>query len=95
MIVGHAVAVAVSLERPLEPPRAREILGAFPGMRVLDDPQRGIYPTAQQAAGIDETLVGRVRANPVMEDGLSLFVCQDNLRKGAALNNVHIAEALA
>lgn len=94
VVVGHSVAVALSLERPVEPGEARRLLATFPGVRVVDDPERGRYPTAMQAAGIDETLVGRIRANPAMTHGLSLFVCQDNLRKGAALNNVHIAEAL-
>ncbi|HUG87186.1 MAG TPA: aspartate-semialdehyde dehydrogenase [Actinomycetota bacterium] len=94
VVVGHAVSVALSLDRPMAPEEARRLLSGFPGVRVVDDPERGEYPTAQEAAGIDETLVGRVRANPAMEHGLSLFVCQDNLRKGAALNNVHIAEAL-
>ncbi|HEX6208880.1 MAG TPA: aspartate-semialdehyde dehydrogenase, partial [Actinomycetota bacterium] len=94
VIVGHAVSVSLSLGRPMEPQEARELLAAFPGVRVVDDPERAEYPTPQAAAGIDDTLVGRIRANPAMEHGLSLFVCQDNLRKGAALNNVHIAEAL-
>lgn len=94
VVVGHSVSVALSLERPMEPKEARELLAAFPGNRVVDDPERGEYPTPLAAAGIDDTLVGRIRVNPAMEHGLSLFVCQDNLRKGAALNNVHIAEAL-
>lgn len=95
VVVGHSVSVGLSLERPMSPEEARELLSAFPGVRVVDDPEHGGYPTPHAAAGIDETLVGRVRANPAVEHGLSLFVCQDNLRKGAALNNVHIAEALA
>jgi aspartate-semialdehyde dehydrogenase len=94
VIVGHAVAISASLGRPLPPEEARRLIGAFPGVRIVDDPEHGGYPTPQAAAGIDETLVGRIRANPAVENGLSLFACQDNLRKGAALNNVHILERL-
>ncbi len=93
-IVGHAVSVSVSLDRAMEPQEAHEALASFPGVRVLDRPDAAEYPTPQAAAGLDETLVGRIRRNPAIPNGLSLFVAQDNLRKGAALNNVQIAEAL-
>jgi aspartate-semialdehyde dehydrogenase len=58
----------------------------------VDDPLRAAYPTPHQAAGIDDVLVGRVRANPVLPNGLTLFASGDNLRKGAALNAIQTAE---
>lgn len=95
VLVGHAAAITVSLEESISPADASALIDAFPGDRVLDRPDAGEYPTPLAAAGIDDTLVGRIRRNPAVPNGLSLFACQDNLRKGAALNNVHIAEALA
>ena len=94
VLVGHSVAITLSLDRPLGAEQARGLIDAFPGDRVVDRPWSGEYPTPLEAAGNDETLVGRIRENPAVPNGLSLFACQDNLRKGAALNNVHIAEAL-
>ncbi len=94
VVVGHAVALSVSLERAMQPSEARDLIAAFPGVRVVDRPEAGDYPRPLASAGVDETLVGRIRANPALPNGLSMFVAQDNLRKGAALNNVQIAEAL-
>lgn len=94
VIVGHSAALSVSLQRPVEPSEARELIDAFDGARVVDKPDQAQYPTPQQSAGIDDVLVGRIRSNPALENGLSLFVCGDNLRKGAALNAVQIAEKL-
>ena len=84
--VGHAEAVWVETEEPLEPARARELLSAAPSVRVED------FPTPGLAAGGDEALVGRIRRDPAAENGLSLFIACDNLRKGAALNGIQIAE---
>jgi aspartate-semialdehyde dehydrogenase len=84
--VGHAEAVWIETEEPLEPSRARALLAAAPSVR-LDD-----LPTPGQAAGGDEALVGRIRRDPAAENGLSLFLACDNLRKGAALNAIQIAE---
>lgn len=95
VIVGHSVAVTVSLGRPVEPGEASDLLAAFPGVEVMDRPHAAEYPTTLEAAGRDEVLVGRIRTNPAVPNGLSLWVASDNLRKGAALNNVQIAEALA
>jgi aspartate-semialdehyde dehydrogenase len=92
VVVGHSMSLSVSLEREVSPAEAREIIGAFDGVRVLDDPSKGIYPTPHQATGIDEILVGRVRSNPILENGLTLFACGDNLRKGASLNAIQTAE---
>jgi aspartate-semialdehyde dehydrogenase len=84
--VGHAEAVWVETEEALEPATARELLAAAPSVRAED------FPTPGLAAGADEALVGRIRRDPAAENGLSLFIACDNLRKGAALNGIQIAE---
>jgi aspartate-semialdehyde dehydrogenase len=94
VMVGHAVAVLAEFARPIAPEEARELLAASPGVRVVDDPARGLYPSPLEAAGRDEVLVGRIRRAPGRDDALLLFSCGDNLRKGAALNGVQIAEHL-
>jgi aspartate-semialdehyde dehydrogenase len=91
---SHAMAVAVETERDIDPDRARAVLAAFPGVRVLDDPETGVYPTQLDATGNDDVWVGRVRRDPSLEHGLWLWVVTDNLRKGAATNAVQIAELL-
>jgi len=90
--IGHSEAVFVEMSQPLTPEAAREVLGSFPGVAVLDDPAHNVYPTAAQAAGRDEVFVGRIRRDPSVENGLAMWVVTDNLRKGAALNGVQIAE---
>ena len=92
VLVGHSVSLALSLRRETSPEEARQLLAAFPGIRVVDQPWEGEYPTPIDAAGIDDILVGRVRSLPSLENGLSLFACGDNLRKGNALNAVQVAE---
>ena len=84
--VGHAESVWIETEEPLTPSRARELLSAAPSVRVED------FPTPGLAAGGDEALVGRIRRDPAADNGLSLFLACDNLRKGAALNGIQIAE---
>ena len=84
--VGHAESVWLETEEPLDPTRARELLAAAPAVRVED------FPTPGTAAGGDEALVGRIRRDPAAENGLALFIACDNLRKGAALNAIQIAE---
>jgi aspartate-semialdehyde dehydrogenase len=84
--VGHAESVWLETEEPLDPSRARELLAAAPAVRVED------FPTPGLAAGGDEALVGRFRRDPATENGLALFIACDNLRKGAALNGIQIAE---
>lgn len=88
---GHSLSINAELDRPLDPQRATELLAGAPGVRLVD------VPTPLQAAGGDPTLVGRIRRDPGVPDGrgLALFVSSDNLRKGAALNAVQIAELLA
>ena len=86
VMVGHAEAIWVETETELGPERAREILGAAPSIRLED------FPSPGKAAGIDDVLVGRVRRDPTVQNGLALFLASDNLRKGAALNAIQIAE---
>ncbi len=94
VLVGHSVSLALSLRQQTTPAEAREVLSAFPGLRVLDEPWAGNYPMPLRAAGIDDVLVGRVRSIPSLKNGLSLFVSGDNLRKGNALNAVQVAESV-
>jgi aspartate-semialdehyde dehydrogenase len=84
--VGHAESVWLETEEPLDPSRTRELLAAAPSVRVED------FPTPGAAAGRDEALVGRIRRDSAAENGLALFIACDNLRKGAALNGIQIAE---
>jgi aspartate-semialdehyde dehydrogenase len=84
--VGHAESVWIETEEPLEPARARELLAAAPSVRVED------FPSPRRVAGTDEAFVGRIRRDPAAANGLSLFIACDNLRKGAALNGIQIAE---
>jgi aspartate-semialdehyde dehydrogenase len=84
--VGHAESIWIETEEPLAPARARELLAAAPSVRFEE------FPTPGKAAGEDEALVGRIRRDPAAENGLSLHLACDNLRKGAALNGIQIAE---
>ena len=93
--VGHSAAVRAVFDRPVSASRARECWSAFPGLEVVDDPAAGRVPTPLAAAGRDPVLVGRARADASDPHALLFFCCSDNLRKGAALNAVQIAEQLA
>ena len=88
VMVGHAEAVWLETDEPLAAERARELLAAAPGVRVED------FPSPCRSAGIDEVLVGRIREDRAGESGLALFLAGDNLRKGAALNAIQVAEYL-
>lgn len=90
----HSEAVNVELERPLTPNDARSVLSAMPGVVVFDDPVRKLYPMPLDASGKDDVFVGRIREDRSVNNGLNLWLVSDNLRKGAALNAVQIAEAL-
>jgi len=94
VLVSHSVSLTLSLQREVTPDEARELIGSFAGVKVVDDPQSAAYPMPIDAAGIDDVLVGRVRANPIVPNGLALFASGDNLRKGNALNAVQVAELL-
>ncbi len=93
--VGHSEAVHIETREPISAARARELLEAAEGVVVLDDRQLGGYPTAvTEAAGTDPVFVGRIREDISHERGLNMWVVADNVRKGAALNSVQIAEIL-
>lgn len=94
VMVGHAVSVLAEFERPISPDEARDLFAAAPGVRVVDDPANDVYPTPLDAAGRDDVLVGRIRRAGARSDALAFFACGDNLRKGAALNAVQIAERI-
>lgn len=91
VFTGHSLSINAEFAQPLSVERAKEILAAAPGVKLVD------VPTPLAAAGVDESLVGRIRQDPGVPDGrgLALFVSGDNLRKGAALNTIQIAELLA
>src|SRR5579871_2475795 len=89
VMVGHAEAIWIETEDELTPEQAASILGAAASVRVDE------FPSPRKAAGIDEVLVGRIRNDPTVERGLALFLACDNLRKGAALNAIQIAELIA
>jgi aspartate-semialdehyde dehydrogenase len=91
---SHGESVNIECERKITANEARAVLSAMPGVIVLDDPERGLYPTPLAVAGCDEVYVGRVREDVSVSNGLHLWVVGDNLRKGAALNAVQIAECL-
>jgi aspartate-semialdehyde dehydrogenase len=91
---GHSVSVNLELKAPLSPEKARELLRTSPGVLLIDDPKERRFPMPLDAAGQDATLVGRIRRDTSVTNGLSLFCCADNLRKGAATNAVQIAEIL-
>ena len=91
----HSEAINVELEQPLKPNEARAALAAMPGVIVYDDPVKKLYPMPLDATGKDEVYIGRVREDESITNGLNLWVVSDNLRKGAALNAIQIAECLA
>ena len=91
---GHSEAVNIQTKRKLSAKEARVLLFQAPGVRVMDNPEERIYPMPSEAAGINDTLVGRIREDISIENGLDLWIVADNIRKGAALNTVQIAELL-
>ena len=95
VFVGHAEAVNVEFERPISAEEARAALKSAPGLGVVDHRVDEGYVTQVEAAGEDKVYVSRIREDPTIENGLSLWVVADNLRKGAALNAVQIAELVA
>ena len=92
--VSHSEVVNIETERNLSAAKAHAILERAPGVKVVDDPEAGQWPTPLMATGRDECFVGRIREDESIENGLNLWVVSDNLRKGAALNAVQIAELL-
>jgi aspartate-semialdehyde dehydrogenase len=94
VFIGHSEAVTLEFENPISAEKARTILRSAPGVLVVDKREDEGYVTPIECAGEDATYVSRIRKDPTVENGLSLWVVSDNLRKGAALNAVQIAEAL-
>jgi len=94
VVRGHSESVTIETEKKLTAAQARELLRKAPGVEVVDDPARQLYPLATVAAGKDPCYVGRIREDLSCDKGLTMWVVSDNLRKGAALNAVQIAELL-
>jgi len=95
VFIGHSEAINVEFANPISPDEARRILAGAPGVRVLDDPSVSLYPQPWLAAGSDDVYVGRIRTDISQPNSLVMWVVSDNLRKGAALNAVQIAEEAA
>jgi aspartate-semialdehyde dehydrogenase len=94
VFVGHCEAVTVEFERPITETQARNLLRDAPGCMVVDKRENGGYVTPVECVGDYATFVSRIRKDPTVENGLQLWIVSDNLRKGAALNAVQIAEIL-
>ncbi len=92
---GHSEAVHIETRDPITAAEVRELLGAAPGVKVIDERRPGGYPTAvTDAARADEVFVGRIRDDISHDRGIDMWVVSDNVRKGAALNSIQIAEIL-
>ncbi|MRN43040.1 MULTISPECIES: aspartate-semialdehyde dehydrogenase [unclassified Brucella] len=94
VFIGHSEAVNIEFENPITPEEAREILREAPGCQVIDKHENGGYITPYESAGEDATFISRIREDITVENGLAMWVVSDNLRKGAALNAIQIAELL-
>jgi aspartate-semialdehyde dehydrogenase len=94
VFIGHSEAVNIEFEQPMSEEEARDILRNAPGCIVIDQREPGGYVTPHEAAGEDATYISRIRTDPTIDNGLVMWVVADNLRKGAALNAVQIAESL-
>jgi len=94
VFIGHSEAINIEFSEAMSPDEARRILAQAPGIKLLDDPAISLYPQPWSAAGTDEVFVGRIRRDASHANGLVMWVVADNLRKGAALNTVQIAEEI-
>jgi aspartate-semialdehyde dehydrogenase len=94
VFIGHSEAVNIEFENPISVEEATDILRKAPGVIVIDKHEPGGYVTPYESAGEDATYVSRIRTDPTVDNGLALWCVSDNLRKGAALNAVQIAEVL-
>jgi aspartate-semialdehyde dehydrogenase len=94
VFIGHSEAIHVEFSEPMSPDEARRILAQAPGVKVLDDPAISLYPQPWSAAGTDDVFVGRIHRDASHPCGLVMWVVADNIRKGAALNAVQIAEEM-
>ena len=91
---GHSEAIYIETKKPIDIKRIKGVLSKAPGVKVIDKAANGLYPIPIEAEGKDEVFVGRIRRDPFVKNGLWLWVVSDNLRKGAALNAIQIAELL-
>jgi len=94
VFLSHCVAAHVEFERPITPQEVRDVLRDMPGVVVQDDPARAVYPTPLDAAGKDPVYVGRIRQDSSNPNGIAMWIASDNIRKGAALNAIQIAETM-
>ena len=94
VVVSHSEAVNVEFSDAISPGEVREILAGAPGIRVVDEPQSNVYPTPIEADGQDDVFVGRIREDIALDNGIAMWLSCDNLRKGAALNSIQIAEEI-
>ncbi len=94
VFIGHSEALHIEFSQPMSPDEAKRILAQAPGIKILDDPAISLYPQPWSAAGTDEVFVGRIHRDASHPNGLVMWVVADNLRKGAALNTVQIAEEM-
>lgn len=94
VMISHAEAINVEFTDPMSPGEVREILSTIPGVRVVDDPQANVYPMPVQSEGEDDVFVGRIRKDISLDNGIAMWLTCDNLRKGAALNAIQIAEEM-
>ena len=91
---AHSESVNIETERHVTADEVREILSKAPGVKIIDTPEKQAYPMPINAEGRDEVFVGRIRQDESVENGISMWVVSDNIRKGAALNAIQIAELL-
>ena len=94
VMVSHAEAINVEFTDPISPGEVREILSTMPGVRVVDDPQANVYPMPVQSEGEDDVFVGRIRKDISLDNGIAMWLTCDNLRKGAAVHAIQIAEEM-
>ena len=94
VFIGHSEALHVEFSQPMSPDEAKRILAQAPGVKILDDPAISLYPQSWSSAGTDEVFVGRIHRDASHPNGLVMWVVADNLRKGAALNTIQIAEEM-
>jgi aspartate-semialdehyde dehydrogenase len=92
---GHSESVNIETNEPVSADDVKVLLANTPGVKVLDDPANNLYPLATDAAGQDLTLVGRIRNDESIPNGINMWIVADNIRKGAATNTVQIAQILA
>jgi aspartate-semialdehyde dehydrogenase len=91
---AHSESVNIETEKPISPDAVRSLLSKAPGVKVIDDPANKVYPMPIDGEGKDDTFVGRIRRDESIKNGISMWIVSDNIRKGAALNAIQIAEHL-